>query len=244
MAVIDGKYLSKEGLEHLWGKLKAILGTKADKSTTYTKTETDSAINDAVNALDVSSVGGTTRYLYQISETNGKISANSYASDTVPTASSTKLVQSGGVKTYVDTECGALAALGAKNLCPYSATSAIAERATPIDNQPINLPAGTYIMSYTQTATTGASSIRFSYNGISVTNFTVNNDSTLTKSKEFTLASPANQIKLYSSVVNDYTEIMIRRKEVSDATYQPYAPTNRELYEMILEVQSQNSVQS
>lgn len=79
----------------------------------YTKEEVDQLIQDtkdyadgeivgAINALDVSSVGGTTRYIYAISETNGKISASSYASDTTPTASSTKLVQSGGVKTYVD----------------------------------------------------------------------------------------------------------------------------------------------
>lgn len=76
----------------------------------YTKSETDALIQDSkdyadglIAALDVSSVGGTTRYIYQISETNGKISASSYASDTTPTAGSTKLVQSDGIKTYVDT---------------------------------------------------------------------------------------------------------------------------------------------
>lgn len=76
----------------------------------YTKAETDALIQDSkdyadglIAALDVSSVGGTTRYIYQISETNGKIDARSYASDTTPTAGSTKLVQSDGIKTYVDT---------------------------------------------------------------------------------------------------------------------------------------------
>ena len=63
----------------------------------------DSAVTTGINALDASTVGGTTRYIYQISQTNGKISAYSYATDTTPTAGSTKLVQSKGVKDYVDT---------------------------------------------------------------------------------------------------------------------------------------------
>jgi hypothetical protein len=37
---------------------------------------------------------------------------------------------------------------------------------------------------------------------------------------------------------------MIRRAEITDGTFQPYAPTNRELYEMILALQNGRSVQS
>lgn len=37
---------------------------------------------------------------------------------------------------------------------------------------------------------------------------------------------------------------MIRRAEITDNTFQPYAPTNRELYEMILALQSGRSLQS
>lgn len=37
---------------------------------------------------------------------------------------------------------------------------------------------------------------------------------------------------------------MIRRAEITDDSFQPYAPTNRELYEMILALQSGQSVQS
>jgi hypothetical protein len=84
----------------------------------YTRAETDALIQGSkdyadglIEALDVSSVGGTTRYIYQISETNGKISASSYASDTAPTAGSTKLIQSGGVKSYVDTQVATKASI-------------------------------------------------------------------------------------------------------------------------------------
>lgn len=85
----------------------------SDGTAGYTKEEIDALIQNtkdyadgkilgAINNLDVSSVGGTTRYIYQISQSNGKISASSYLSDSTPTNGSTKLVQSGGVKTYVD----------------------------------------------------------------------------------------------------------------------------------------------
>lgn len=85
----------------------------SDGTAGYTKEEIDALIQNtkdyadgeilgAINDLDVPAVGGTTRYIYQISETNGKISASAYTSDATPTTGSTKLVQSGGVKTYVD----------------------------------------------------------------------------------------------------------------------------------------------
>ena len=85
----------------------------------YSKAEVDQLIQDtkdyadgeivgAINDLDVAAVGGTTRYIYSISQADGKISASAYTSDSSPTPGSTKLVQSGGVKTYVDTEVQAL----------------------------------------------------------------------------------------------------------------------------------------
>lgn len=91
----------------------------ADGTAGYTKAEIDQLIQDtknyadgeivgAINDLDVSNIGGTTRYIYQISESNGKINASSYNSDTTPTLNSTKLVQSGGVKTYVDNKAATL----------------------------------------------------------------------------------------------------------------------------------------
>ena len=41
-----------------------------------------------------------------------------------------------------------------------------------------------------------------------------------------------------STISNLTVKPMIRRKEIADSTHQPYAPTNRELYEMILALQS------
>ena len=59
-------------------------------------------ITTAIQALDVSSVGGDGKYISAISETDGKISAAATTMDTTPTADSTKAVTSGGIKTALD----------------------------------------------------------------------------------------------------------------------------------------------
>lgn len=57
-------------------------------------------------------------------------------------------------------------------------------------------------------------------------------------------------IRIVIYIANGYTannlvfKPMIRRAEITDSTYAPYAPTNRELYEMILALQSRVSAQS
>ena len=77
------KFLDKTGLDTLWAKIKA-------------------RITSAIQALDVSSVGGDGKYISAISETDGKISATATTMDTIPTANSTKAVTSGGIKTALD----------------------------------------------------------------------------------------------------------------------------------------------
>ena len=45
------KYLDKDGLLYLWGQIKTKLGSKADKSTTYTKVEVDGIFDGANTPL-------------------------------------------------------------------------------------------------------------------------------------------------------------------------------------------------
>ena len=70
--------------------------------------DVSTAITNAINALDVASVGGDGKYIKSISETNGKISATVETMDTTPTASSTKAVTSGGVKTALDSKVSSI----------------------------------------------------------------------------------------------------------------------------------------
>ena len=57
-------------------------------------------------------------------------------------------------------------------------------------------------------------------------------------------------VRIVIYIANGYTannlvfKPMIRRAEITDDSYAPYAPTNRELYEMILAIQSGSSLQS
>lgn len=88
-------------------------------------TNRNTAITNAVNALDVTSAGGDGKYISAISETNGKISATATTMDTAPTASSTKAVTSGGIKTAINT-----AETNAKNLANATGTLAIAHGGT------------------------------------------------------------------------------------------------------------------
>ena len=77
-----------------------------DVTSTYSSTGTapvnGTAVAAAINALDVSSVGGDGKYISAISETDGKISATATTMDTTPTANSTKAVTSGGIKTALN----------------------------------------------------------------------------------------------------------------------------------------------
>lgn len=92
---------------------KSTWGGKQDPATTlsgygitdaYTKTETGTQITDAIGALDVSSVGGSGKYISAISETDGKISATAETMDTTPTSGSEKAVTSGAVYTALETK--------------------------------------------------------------------------------------------------------------------------------------------
>ena len=62
-----------------------------------------SYVDNSIADLDVNSVGGAGKYISEISESDGKISATETTMDTSPDASSTKAVTSAGIKTYVDT---------------------------------------------------------------------------------------------------------------------------------------------
>lgn len=93
------------------GAVAAGVENKADKSTTlagygignaYTKTETDTAITNKINALDATNSVTAGNYITAVNETNGTVAITQAAMDTTPTANSTKPVTSGGVKSALD----------------------------------------------------------------------------------------------------------------------------------------------
>lgn len=124
----SGKYIS--AISETDGKISA---TATSMDTTPTASSTNAvtsggvktAIDNAIGALDVSSVGGDGKYISAISETDGKISATSTTMDTTPTANSTKAVTSDGIKTAIST-----AETNAKNLANATGTLAISHGGT------------------------------------------------------------------------------------------------------------------
>ena len=69
---------------------------------------TSTSVSDAINALDVSSVGGNGKYIKSISEANGVISATEETMDTTPTQNSTNACTSGGIYTAIQNAGGGL----------------------------------------------------------------------------------------------------------------------------------------
>lgn len=101
----DGTWIIQDVGNDTYSKseIDDLLDDKADKSTTYTKTETDAEIQGAITDLDVPSTPLTGHYITSIEQVDGLINASyqTYATTVVP--SSTKLITSGGVSDAIST---------------------------------------------------------------------------------------------------------------------------------------------
>lgn len=98
----DTKYPSEKLVKTALDGKQATLAFDGTYNASTNKAATVSTVTNAINGLDVSSVGGNGKYISAISETDGKISATATTMDTTPTASSTNAVTSDGVKTALD----------------------------------------------------------------------------------------------------------------------------------------------
>jgi hypothetical protein len=107
-SAVSGNVVLFDGATGKLVKDGGTLGTAAFKSVTDTYSSTGTnpvsgkAVAAAIETLDVTEVGGDGKYIKKIKEDNGKITATVETMDTTPTASSTKAVTSGGIKTALD----------------------------------------------------------------------------------------------------------------------------------------------
>ncbi len=87
------------------GAVKTALDTKADKETTYTKTETDNLLGAKADKSDIVTKTHTSGSADTITVTDENNTVTVTANvDTTPTADSAKLITSGAVKTALDTK--------------------------------------------------------------------------------------------------------------------------------------------
>lgn len=279
---------------------KSTWGGKQDPATTlsgygitdaYTKTETGTQITDAIGALDVSSVGGSGKYISAISETDGKISATAETMDTTPTSGSEKAVTSGAVYTALASKQDELsqAQLAAAN-SGITAEKLAADEAALDWN--VNQGVKNLIKLNPDTYTSGNVVAKLNDDGTVSVSLSSGSTANTTFSRAITTIVDLRDMDLilngcpsggnYSSgyalyisddgttkekdegngvlvpknttvttsylalIVRSGTAIsgtltfkpMMRPAYITDSTFRPYAPTNRELYEMIQALQN------
>lgn len=108
---------STAGLVLLAGSIGATVSTENHKAAT------EKAVRDAINALDVSAVGGAGKYIKSILEADGKISAVSETMDTTPTSGSNKAITSGAVYSALEALGGTVEIVTTSNT--YAEVSAL-----------------------------------------------------------------------------------------------------------------------
>ena len=91
--------IAAAGSAYTKSEVNDLLDDKADKSDTYTKTQTDAEIQGAITELDVSSTSATGHYIKSIEQIDGKISAVAELVDTTPMPASTHPITSDAVYT-------------------------------------------------------------------------------------------------------------------------------------------------
>jgi len=203
------------------------------------KAATVSTVTNAINDLDVSSVGGSGKYISAISETDGKISATPTTFDTSLSSSSTNNNAPTSKSVYDDQQrqdlvLAEVVDAGAKNFATINDFTATLYK--NIDIEPIGGVIHLHIGSYTSTDTDSSTFIiTFRYVG------GVTSDKTLTKASvidvDYDLAAyQLERISIYASDTWNHSsgdtvtvsELMICSKKqwsISN-TYQPYALPN------------------
>lgn len=209
--------------------VKSALDSKADASTTYTKTEVDTALSGKQNAIDSSH----------------KLSAD-LVDDTSTTnkfATAAELEQIQTNKSNISTANAELIELvdsGAKNLWSFGGSIEKASSGTAISTA-FTLKAGTYVFSCKiASGGTGSTQLKFtdgSSSGTTVATQTWSNTTAGTMSFTYTLTSDATYVVMYTNGSFSYTECMLCSKAAWDVSqkFVPYLPTYEDTVEQVAE---------
>ena len=103
--------------------------------------------------------------------------------------------------------------------------------ASEIEKRACNLAAGTYHISWVSTATSGSTVMTFYAGGAQIKQEGFTN-STSRQEKVITLSQACDEIQLYTNTANTVSDVMISR--TANKPYIPYAPSNADIYKMIL----------
>ena len=122
---------------------------------------------------------------------------------------------------------------GAKNLSEWAGGTTETDDSFVVQNEPIALKKGTYVISFDTTADSGSCEVVFSDANDNVGSHTFDNISSSTLSSEITLTADAIKFNLSTTKAATITNFMICTKAAWGMSheYQPYRPSYQELYE-------------
>lgn len=214
------------------------------------------------SSLDYPAVGGSGKYISSISETDGIISATETTLDTVPTENSTNAITSGAVYTdsaNQQLEIDYAINTGSKNLLKIKASSQTIKGVTFTVNddqtvtvngtndgtgastfvivpnaQAITIPDGNYILSGCPAGGGNPApyDLRWYLYSSGKSAYETGSGALIEKSGNTTSSNIAIVVKTEQTANNLVFKPMLRPAEITDNSFKPYAPTNRELYEL------------
>ena len=198
---------------------------KADKSTTYTKTEVDSALSGKVD----------------------KVSGKGLSTNDYTTAEKTKLA---GLENYDDSAVKSGIALNrqtagttCKNLCPITEGSVESNGFVIPKYTPVYLLPSEYIFSGSvQNAVRNAQFVLYDSNKAELKTVTINHDQSSTAenfSVQFSFPNGARYIGFYSNG-GTYSNLMLRSADITDDTFEPCKPSLQEQIGQLWNVGSKN----
>lgn len=122
---------------------------------------------------------------------------------------------------------------GAKNLSEWAGGTTETDDSFVVQNEPITLKQGTYVISFDTTADSGSCEVVFSDANDNVGSHTFDNISSSKLSSEITLTADAIKFNLSTTKAATITNFMICTKAAWGMSheYQPYRPSYQELYE-------------
>ena len=122
---------------------------------------------------------------------------------------------------------------GAKNLSEWAGGTTETDDSFVVQNEPITLKQGTYVISFDTTADSGSCEVVFYDENDNVGSHTFDNISSSKLSSEITLTADAIKFNLFTTKAATITNFMICTKAAWGMSheYQPYRPSYQELYE-------------
>ncbi|MBO7212270.1 MAG: hypothetical protein J6V44_14890 [Methanobrevibacter sp.] len=143
-----------------------------------------------------------------------------------------------------ESEINAIAQAGSKNICPIGTETHSSEIGFGTEYS-FPIPEGAYIISLTGTMVAPIQFNVYSESGTRIALVDIHTIQEAEAGIRFVLNDNASKCKFWYDTSDNYTlsNIMIRDANITDNTFQPYSPTNRELYNSFCELTVENASQ-